>query len=200
MKKVGLYFGSFNPIHLGHLVIANFIVKNHDFDEVWFVVSPQNPFKQSQNLAHENDRAEMVKLAIDGNEKLKLSTVEFDLPKPSYTIDTLHHLKNLNDGISFSIIMGEDNIMHLHKWKSYKEIIDNYPVYVYPRLSEGNYSAIKESDFPEEIKTGDYTLVDAPIIELSSTIIRKAIKEGNSIRYLVRDEVLEYINSEGLYS
>lgn len=200
MKSIGLYFGSFNPIHLGHLIIAEYIVQNHPLDEIWFVVSPQNPFKQNQVLADENHRAKMVELATKDNDKLKLSTIEFGLPKPSYTIKTLDFLKEKFPKTAFSIIMGEDNIMNLHRWKSYEKIITNYPIYIYPRLyHSGQINRLNLDQFPKEIKGGKYTVVDAPIIELSSTAIRKAVADGQSIKYLVHNQVMEYIKKQGLY-
>ncbi len=199
-QNIGLYFGSFNPIHLGHLIIAQFIVTHYPLDEIWFVVSPQNPFKQNQELADASHRAAMVKLAIKGNDNLLLSTVEFDLPKPSYTIKTLDFLRSKYPHTKFSIILGEDNIMNLHRWKSYEKILANFPIFVYPRLyKKEQYSKLTQKDFPQEIQSGNFTIVDAPIIALSSTAIRKNILKNLSVRYQVVDSVLEYIQKHRLY-
>ena len=200
MKKVGLYFGSFNPIHLGHLIIAEHIVEYLSPEEVWFVVSPINPFKVNQTLAGENHRAAMVGLAIKNNPRLKLSTIEFELPKPSYTVNTLRLLREKYPDVSFEIIMGEDNIINLTKWKDYKAILDNYPIYVYPRMNrEGHYQKLKITHLPKEIQGGKITLVDAPIMELSSTAIRKAITRNRSVKYQVSKEVVDYIHKHRLY-
>jgi len=201
MQNIGLYFGSFNPIHLGHLIIGEHIVKSYPIDEVWFVVSPQNPFKKNQLLANENHRAKMVDLAISGNNILKLSTIEFGLPKPSYTIKTLDFIEKQYPNTNFKIIMGEDNIMNLHRWKSYEKILAKYPIYIYPRLSSSKqFISLHKEQFPEKIQNGNFTIVDAPIIELSSTAIREAVKAKKSIKYLVRDNVLKYILDNDLYS
>lgn len=201
MKNIGLYFGSFNPIHIGHLIIANHIVNHYSIDELWFVVSPQNPFKQNQTLADQEDRAKMVSMAIQNNRKLKLSKIEFDLPKPSFTIDTLYFLKNHFPKNNFHIIMGEDNVMKLHLWKSFKEIINNYPIFIYPRITNKRKIAEFSLDqLPNEIKNGQFTIVNSPIIEISSTAIRKAIVKGNDISFLTTNDVIQYISYNKLYS
>ncbi len=187
--KVGLYFGSFNPIHIGHLIIANYIANNTEIDEVWFVVSPQNPFKESSSLLNEQHRYALVKIAIDEETKLRASNVEFSMPKPSYTIDTLIYLSEKFRQHTFTLIIGSDSYQNFEKWKNYKQIILNYNILIYPRPS-----------FPvrENLPTG-VEIVNAPLIEISSTQIRKYIKDKKTIRYLVPDKVLEEIKLKGYY-
>ena len=187
--KVGLYFGSFNPIHIGHLIIANHIVNNAEVDEVWFVVSPQNPLKESSSLLNEQHRYSLVKIAIEDEKKLKASNVEFSMPKPSYTIDTLIYLSEKFKQQHFTLIIGSDSYLNFEKWKNYKQIILNYNILIYPRPS----FQIKEN-LPSSVK-----IVEAPLLEISSTQIRKHIKNNKSIRYLVTDKVLEQIESSGYY-
>ncbi len=184
MIKTGLLFGSFNPIHIGHLIIANTVLEGTDLDEVWFVVSPLNPFKSSATLLHHFDRYEMVKRAIDDNVRFRVSDIEFSLPQPSYTIDTLVYLKEKNPGHDFSLIMGEDNLAQLPRWKNYQQILENFFIYYYARpnvtvSSLGTHPKIKQ--------------VEAPLLDISATFIRKCIKEGKSIRYLVPQEVEDYL-------
>lgn len=187
--KIGLYFGSFNPIHTGHLIIATHIVNNTDLDEVWFVVSPQNPFKKSAGLLNEQHRLALVKIAIEGETKLKASNAEFKLPKPSYTIDSLVYLSEKYTGHTFSVIMGSDSFQNINKWKNYEQILSNYNIYVYLRLS-----------FPvAENKLKNIILLGAPLIEISSTDIRKYIKNGKSIRYMVTDAVMQEIEAMHYY-
>lgn len=189
-KIIGLFFGSFNPVHVGHLIIANYMVNYTDLDEVWFVVSPQNPFKEKKSLGNMYDRLEMVNLAIEGEDHLRVSDIEFGLPKPSYTIDTLIHLKERFPKYSFVLIMGEDNLMSFHKWKNAEVILKDYRIIVYPRPGyEGG----------ELKKHPSVTLTDTPNMELSSTFLRKAIKEKKSIRYFTPDKVVEFIDKKGLY-
>jgi len=187
--KVGLYFGSFNPIHIGHLIIANHIVNNAEVDEVWFVVSPQNPLKESSSLLNEQHRYSLVKIAIEDEKKLKASNVEFSMPKPSYTIDTLIYLSEKFKQQHFTLIIGSDSYLNFEKWKNYKQIILNYNILIYPRPS----FQIKEN-LPSSVK-----IVEAPLLEISSTQIRKHIKNNKSIRYLVTDKVLEQIELNGYY-
>jgi nicotinate-nucleotide adenylyltransferase len=186
--KIGLYFGSFNPIHTGHLIIANHLANNTALDEVWFVVSPQNPFKNTSSLLNEQHRLSLVKIAIEGEIKLKASNVEFKLPKPSYTADTLLYLCEKYPKHIFSIIMGSDGFKNIEKWKNYKYIINNYNIFIYPRPG----FLIKEN-------TKNITIVDAPLLEISSTQIRKNIKEKKSIRYLVTDDVMKEIEANAYY-
>jgi nicotinate-nucleotide adenylyltransferase len=186
--KIGLYFGSFNPIHTGHLIIANHIANNTELDEVWFVVSPQNPFKNTNSLLNEQHRLSLVKIAIEGEKKLKASNVEFKLPKPSYTADTLLYLSEKYSKHIFSIIMGSDGFQNIEKWKNYKYIINNYNIFIYQRPG-----------FVIKNTTENITIVDAPLLEISSTQIRKNIKEKKSIRYLVTDAVMEEIELKNYY-
>lgn len=187
--KIGLYFGSFNPIHNGHLIIANHVISNTDLDQVWLVVSPQNPLKPSSSLLNEYHRLHLVKSAIDGENKIKASNVEFKLPKPSFTIDTLTYLKEKYPQHKFAIIMGSDSFCNLTKWKNYQLIIKNNPLYIYERQGfEIN------NDLNAHI-----TIIAAPLLQISSTHIRDSIKKGKSIRYLVPDIVKEEIENNGYY-
>ena len=190
--KVGLFFGSFNPIHIGHLIIADAIVQHSDLDEVCFVVSPQSPFKDKKSLLHEFDRYDMVIKAIEGNKNLSVSDVEFSFPKPSYTIETLVHLEEKFPNKTFSIIMGEDNLTTFHKWKNADEILKNYKIYVYPRPF-AKPPIEKYQDHPH------IQQVEAPIIEISSTIIRERIQQEKSVQYLVPTNVIDHINKKKFY-
>ncbi|MEH6746063.1 MAG: nicotinate (nicotinamide) nucleotide adenylyltransferase [Maribacter arcticus] len=193
MKKVGLYFGTFNPIHIGHLVIANHMVEFSDLDEVWFVVTPQSPFKTKKTLLDNHHRYEMVYEATKEYPKLNPSKIEFDLPQPNYTVNTLVHLdEKYSSGYSFSLIMGEDNLKGLHKWKNYETILENYTIYVYPRISEGTL----ESQFMQH---KSIYRVNAPIMEISSTFIRKEHKNGKNIKPMLPPEVWTYIDEMNFY-
>ncbi len=193
MKKVGLYFGTFNPIHIGHLAIANHMVEFSDLDEVWFVITPQSPFKQKKSLLDDHHRYQMVFEATTNYTKLKPSKIEFDLPQPNYTINTLVHLEEeYPEGYHFSLIMGEDNLKSFHKWKNYEVILENYALYVYPRISNGALSH-KFERHPKVHK------VDAPIMEISSTFIRKQHAEGKNIRPLLPDAVWKYLDEMNFY-
>lgn len=192
MKRVGLFFGSFNPIHIGHLILANYILENTNMDELWFVVSPQNPFKEKKSLLNDNNRLDMVQLAIENYPKMRASNVEFSLPTPSYTIDTLTYLKEKHPNYLFSLIMGEDNLKNLHKWKNYETLINQYQIIVYPRLSEGNNK-------PELLNHDNISLVKAPIIELSATEIRRMIKENKNTRPMLPPEVFDYLDGSNFY-
>ncbi|GJM59746.1 nicotinate (nicotinamide) nucleotide adenylyltransferase [Persicobacter diffluens] len=188
--KIGLFFGSFNPIHIGHLIIANSMVELADLDQVWFVVSPQNPFKKKSSLEHEFDRYDLVEKAIENNHKLRVTDVEFRMPKPSYTIDTLAYLSEKNPHHDFKIIVGQDNLSHFHKWKNHEEILKNFGLVVYPRPDS------KPSSFDDHPKV---TMVEAPMVDISATFIRKCIKAERSIKYIVPDEVIEMIESRKLF-
>jgi nicotinate-nucleotide adenylyltransferase len=193
MKKVGLYFGTFNPIHIGHLVIANHMVEFSDLDEVWFVVTPQSPFKTKKTLLDNHHRYEMVYEATKEYPKLNPSKIEFDLPQPNYTVNTLVYLdEKYPSGYSFSLIMGEDNLKGLHKWKNYETILENYNIYVYPRISEGTL----ESQFMQH---KSIHRVNAPIMEISSTFIRKEHKNGKNIKPMLPPEVWTYIDEMNFY-
>lgn len=188
--KVGLLFGSFNPIHIGHLILANFMATNTDLDTVWLVVSPQNPFKPNNTLLHEFDRLQMVTLAIENNANLGVSNIEFSMPRPSYTIDTLTYLQEKYPSYEFVLIMGEDNLPLFPKWKNSERILQYHKVYVYPR------SGSITTDLPD---MPGVTFVKAPILDISATFIRKCIKAEKSIKYLVPDAVAEYIQVHKLY-
>jgi nicotinate-nucleotide adenylyltransferase len=187
--KIGLFFGSFNPVHVGHLVIAQAAVNETDLDKVWMVVSPQNPFKKKASLLGEYDRYRMVELALEGNPDVLASNVEFFLPKPSYTIDTLRHLRGKYPGYEFALIMGEDNLEYLHKWKEAEEVL-KFPIYCYPRL--GSTSNFFEQ-YPEICK------FEMPYLDISATRIREMVKEGKSVRYLVEGAAFEYLEAKALY-
>lgn len=187
--NIGLYFGSFNPIHNGHLIIANFIVQNTDLDQVWFVISPQNPLKKSATLLNEYHRLHLVQISIEDEHALKASDIEFRLPKPSYTIDTLTYLQEKYPSHNFSVIMGSDSYQNLPAWKNYKQLLDNYPIIVYERPG-----------FKPVIHEGSNSVIlKAPLLEISSTYIRKTIKNGKSIRYLVPDKVRLEIEQNRYY-
>ena len=186
--KIGLYFGSFNPIHMGHLIIAQSLFQRGGLDQVWFVVSPQNPLKKQESLAHEQDRLRMVELAIDDNYQFRASDVEFRMPRPSYTIDTLAYLSDKYPQHQFSIFLGSDNLSHFHKWNNYQAILVNYPILVYPRPVE-----VKRLERPR------ITYVDAPLLDISATFIRQTLAAGLSARYLLPEKVEEYILDKKLY-
>lgn len=187
--KIGLYFGSFNPIHTGHLIIAEHVLNFTDVRELWFVVSPHNPFKNSNTLLNENHRLNLVRTAIEGNDKLKASNVEFKLPKPSYTVNTLAYLKEKYPSHEFVIIMGSDGFQNLHQWKNAEVIIDHYPIYIYLRPGFD-----VDQNSPARIQ-----ILEAPQIQISSTHIRYLIASGKSIRYIVPENVREEIERNGYY-
>lgn len=189
--KIGLFFGSFNPIHIGHLILANTMATHADLSEVWLVLSPQNPFKKQNTLLHEFDRYEMVEKAIFDNTRLRACDVEFHLPKPSYTIDTLTYLQEKHPQKEFVLIMGSDNLQGFAQWKNHDKILEYYSIYVYPRPEAG------ESSFHQHPKV---KLIEAPLLDISATYVRKCIQEGKSIRYLVPEAVEELIRRKGFYS
>jgi nicotinate-nucleotide adenylyltransferase len=188
--KVGLYFGSFNPIHIGHLIIGSYVANYTDVDQVWFVVSPQNPLKQSSTLLNEYHRLYLTQISIENDDQLKCTDIEFKMPRPSYTIDTLTYLQEKYPKNTFSVIMGSDSFQNLHRWKNYEKILSQYSIYVYSRPG----FEVKNIDHAANIK-----FLKAPLLDISSTGIRKAIKEGKSIRYLVTDKVREEIERNGYY-
>lgn len=189
--KIGLFFGSFNPIHTGHLIIANYMANFTDLDKVWLVVSPQNPLKKYGDLINTYDRLEMAKLATDDSQNISVSDVELKLPQPSYTIDTLVHLHEKYPQHEFAIIMGSDNLATLHKWKNFKLLLRDYKIYVYPRPG---YENAEYASHPS------VTITMTPLMELSATFIRKALAEKKDVRYFVPDKVLDFIESKSLYS
>jgi nicotinate-nucleotide adenylyltransferase len=189
-KKIGLFFGSFNPIHMGHLIIANIMVETTDLDKVWFIVSPQNPFKPSKGLLHEFDRFDMVRAAVHDHYKIEVSDVEFHLPKPSYTIHTLVYLTEKHPDTEFKIIIGEDNLASFTKWKNHEIILNDHGLYVYPR-PHAQLSELKQHP--------NVKIVEAPMLDISATFIRNCIRKKQSVRYLVPDAVEEMIRGKGFY-
>ena len=190
--KIGLYFGSFNPIHVGHLVIANHIVEYSDLDQVWFVVTPHNPFKKKSSLLDNYQRLEMVYRATKDYIKLKPSDIEFNLPQPNYTVNTLTYLQEKYPEHEFALIMGEDNLKSFHKWKNYELILENHHIYVYPRISENKIQT--QFDGHKKIHP-----VNAPIMQISSTSIRNAIKTGKNVRPMLPEFVWEYLDEMNFY-
>jgi nicotinate-nucleotide adenylyltransferase len=189
MNNIGLYFGSFNPIHIGHLLIASHIASSKLVDKIWFVVSPQNPLKPSNSLLNEYDRLHLVNLSIEGDLRFAVSNIEFSLPKPSYTIDTLTYLAEKYPKNSFSLIMGSDSFNNLPKWKNYAQIIDNHRIIIYPRPG-----------FDADIrKAPNAQIVKAPYLDISSTSIRQHIKLGKTIRYMVTEGARIEIEENGYY-
>ncbi len=188
--KTGLFFGSFNPVHIGHMIIANFMATQTDLREVWMVVSPQNPFKTKKSLAKDHDRLHLVHLAIGDNPNIRASNIEFNLPKPSYTIDTLTYLKEKFPKKEFALIMGGDNLGNFHKWKNYEQILANHEIYVYKR---------PQYDLGDLANHPKINLLEAPLMQISASYIRRCIQEGNSIQYLVPDAVFQYINDNAIY-
>ena len=191
-KKIGLFFGTFNPIHVGHLTIANYLAEYSDLDQVWFVVTPHSPFKKKNSLLADHHRFQMVSRAVEDYSKLKASDIEFKLPQPNYTINTLTYLEEKYPDYNFALIMGEDNLKSFHKWKNYDVILENHQIYVYPRISKGAI-AEKFKDHPK------ITAVDAPIMELSSTFIRKQHKLGKDIKAMLPDAVWNYMDEMNFY-
>lgn len=187
---IGLFFGSFNPIHVGHMVLANYMASFTDLDQVWFVVSPHNPLKEKSSLLNQNQRLHMVNLAIGDNDKLKSSNIEFDLTQPSYTINTLEHLKEKYPQHRFSLIMGEDNLESFTKWKNYEEILKQYSIYVYPRPN-CNSGDLKNHK--------NIIMTEAPLMDISSTMIRQAIKDKKDVSYFVPQPVWQYLDEMSFY-
>lgn len=189
-KEIGLFFGSFNPIHVGHMLLANYMVECTSIAELWFVVSPQNPHKERKTLRSEVDRYDMVDIAIDNDPRFRVSNIEFTLPKPSYTVDTLARLEELYPDYQFSLIMGRDNLASLHKWKNAEAIVNAHKIYVYPRPS---YKAGPFDEHP------NIHLVEAPEIEISASFIRQSIAEGKNLKWYVPAKVWDFIDSKGFY-
>lgn len=189
--KIGLFFGSFNPVHTGHLIIANFILEYSELDRIWFVVSPHNPLKEKKSLLNQQDRLHLVRLAIEDNPSFRASDIEFKLPQPSYTIDTLTYLREKHPKHSFSLIMGSDNLATINKWKNYEALLNQHVIYVYQR--EGSAHS-QFHDYPK------VNILTTPMIDISATQIRKMLKEGKSVKYLVPDSVEEYLRTSAYYS
>ncbi|HUH33007.1 MAG TPA: nicotinate (nicotinamide) nucleotide adenylyltransferase [Daejeonella sp.] len=188
--KIGLFFGSYNPIHIGHLIIANYMANHTHLDQVWLVVSPHNPLKEKSDLINMYDRLEMAKLATENAENIRVSDVELKLPQPSYTIDTLAHLHEKYPEHQFSLIMGSDNLVSLKKWKNYELILRDYHIHIYPRPG---YDSHEFTDHPS------ITITQTPLMELSATFIRKSVKERKNVQFFVPDNVLEFIEVKNLY-
>lgn len=188
--KVGLFFGSFNPIHVGHLIIANHLATHTDLDKVWMVVSPQNPLKPKKTLARDFDRLHLVRLGIGDNARIEASNVEFNLPKPSYTVDTLAFLTEKYPDKTFALIMGGDNIASLHLWKNYEQLLANFDIYVYQRPG----TELGPLATHPRVK-----VLEAPLLDISATYIRDCIRKGQSVRYLVPEPVFEYLKDNTLY-
>lgn len=191
--KIGLFFGSFNPVHVGHIIIAHHLIEHSDLDRIWMVVTPHNPHKKKASLLDNYQRLHMVELATKNYESILPSNIEFNLPQPNYTTHTLAHLHDKYPKHEFALIMGEDNLNSLHKWKNYEVILNNYSIYIYPRITP--------TDTPEELKNHPniHRVKEAPVIEISSTFIRKNIQAGKSVRPLLDPEVLEYIEHNLFY-
>lgn len=188
--KIGLFFGSFNPVHTGHMIIANIMAEHTDLRQVWFVVSPQNPFKSNKSLLHEHDRYAMVEQAIYDNYRLRVTDIEFHMPRPSYTVDTLAYLSDKHPDHDFKLIIGEDNLKSFPKWKNHQVILEEYGLYIYPRPG---------SVFSEISNHSNVRLVKAPLLDISATFIRRCLKEGKSIKYLVPEPVEVFIKSNKLF-
>jgi len=191
MKKTGLFFGSFNPIHIGHLIIAEYFVENTDLDEVWFVLSPSNPLKKKSTLLNEHQRYYMVSIAVEDDPRFRVCDIELKLPTPSYTCNTLAHLTEKYPHKEFVLLMGEDNWDTIEKWKNYTYILENHYIYIYPRAS---YKITLNKQHPHVL------FVDAPILEISATMIRESIKNRKKIQYLLPQKVEKYIDEMGVYS
>ena len=188
--KVGLFFGSFNPVHTGHMIIANVMVETTDLDRIWFVVSPHNPFKKRASLAHEQDRYDMVLAAVYENYNFQASDIEFSMPRPSYTIDTLTYLGEKHPDKEFALILGEDNLYNFKKWKNAEVILNHYSLYVYPRPNARNTTIHSHPNVH---------IVESPNLDISATFIRKMVSEGRSVQYLVPQPVEAIIREKGLY-
>jgi len=188
--QTGLFFGSFNPIHIGHLALAEYMIEFTGLEQIWFVVSPHNPLKSKDSLLADHHRLEMVHLAIDHDKRFRVSDIEFRMPQPSYTIDTLSYLEEKSPGNKYSLIIGSDNLLSFGKWKNADQIIQKYHRYVYPRFGTASESYQSHENI---------TMVNAPKIEVSSSFIREAIREGKSVRYFLPEKVYQYIDQMNFY-
>ena len=191
-KKIGLYFGTFNPVHVGHLAIANHMVEFSDLDQVWMVVTPHNPHKKKSTLLDNNHRKMMVDIALEEYPNIKSSAIEFDLPQPNFTVNTLAVLEEKYPKQKFCLLMGEDNLKSFHKWKNFEVILSRYELFVYPRLTPNKATALLENH-------PNVTRIAAPIMEISSTAIRKAIKSKKNVRPLLPQNVWQYLDEMNFY-
>jgi nicotinate-nucleotide adenylyltransferase len=192
--KIGLYFGTFNPIHVGHMIIANHMAEHSDLDQIWMVVTPHNPLKQKNTLLNDYQRLHMVTLATEDYPKIKPSDIEFKLPQPNYTVNTLAHLIEKYPQHEFSLIMGEDNLKSFHKWKNYEYILQHHDIYVYPRISES-----KDAETSSALNHTRIHKIDAPIVEISSTFIRENIKNKKNVAALLPHKVWDYLDHNNFY-
>tara|TARA_B110000003_G_scaffold276437_1_gene322892 strand:+ start:11733 stop:12314 length:582 start_codon:yes stop_codon:yes gene_type:complete len=190
--KVGLYFGTFNPIHVGHIIIANHLVEHSDLDEVWMVVTPQNPHKSKHTLLANHHRYELVYLALEKYSKIKPSDIEFKLPQPNYTVDTLAYINEKYPQHEFSLIMGEDNLQGFHRWKNHEIILENHEIYCYPRIAKSNLNTKLQNH--KKIHK-----ISAPIIQISATLIRQGIKNHKNVEPMLTKEVWKYIDEMNFY-
>lgn len=190
-KRIGLFFGSFNPIHTGHLIIAEYMADEPELDQVWLVVSPHNPLKPRITLANDFDRLHMVQLAVEDNTRLRASNIEFSLPKPSYTIDTMAYLHEKYPEQHFSLIMGSDNLESIHKWKNFNVLLERYTIHIYNRPGTKNIST--------PVNAADVRFHKVPLLDISSTFIRQRIALGHSVRYMVPESVYEFLDGSRLY-
>ncbi len=192
--KIGLYFGTFNPVHIGHLIIANHFAEYSNLDKIWMVITPHNPFKKKKTLLDNHHRYQLVLEAVEDYPKIEASTIEFNLPQPNYTTNTLAHLKEKYPNYEFSLIMGEDNLRTLHKWKNYEVLLEQHSIYVYPRVAEE-----AQADKPKLLEHHNVHIIDAPVVEISATFIRKAIKAGKNCQPLLPHRVWRYIDEMNFY-
>lgn len=188
--KTGLFFGSFNPIHVGHMAISQYMLEHTDIDKIWFVVSPQNPFKTKRTLLDQQHRLVLVRIATEDNPKLTASNIEFSLPIPSYTVDTLAYLRESYPEEDFSLIMGQDNLTHFHKWKNYETILEWHDIYVYPRPK---FKSCELENHPK------IHITQAPMMDISAEFIRKCIQENKAVSYFLPAKIMEYIDEMNFY-
>lgn len=195
--KVGLFFGTFNPIHVGHLIIANHMANSNDLDQIWMVVTPHNPLKNKSTLLADHHRLALVRIAIEDNELLRVSDIEYKLPKPNYTVTTLAALQEKHPTYTFSLIMGEDNLVNFHKWYNYQQIVDNHQLIVYPRIDAS--SSVEKIDEWVANHPNVKRCKDVPLMKLSSTFVREQIKNKKSVRYVLTESVYKYIDEMNFY-
>ncbi len=203
MKKIGLFFGTYNPIHVGHLVIANHLANYTELDEVWLVVSPQNPLKKKDSLLQDYHRLALVRVAIEDNPKLKASDIEFSLPIPSFTSNTLAHINERYPDYSFALIMGEDNLRTFHKWKNYEDILNNNRIYVYPRVltEQEKEATLAQVEVDNGLRNHQNVIMcdDVPVMKISASFIRSAIKGKKDVNYLLTQPVFKYLTEMHFY-